>query len=360
MRTLVLHLGHHLHWALFEAPHAAPVRLGDGPPAPDATADRCWVLVRGTEATAHTVALPREANERRLTAAAAFALEEALAADPADLHFALGAAGEAKRLVVVASHAAMKSWTAQLAALGVKADLLLPDFLAISKGPISHDGLVLAKTAEGGFAAEASLAALVLDESQAGIPARSATEFLQDTYATLLLSAPVNLLQGAYAPKRDWGATFRPWRRAGALAAGVVLAVVASLAIEGLRLDRQAEAATARAEAVFRAALPEVKRVVNPRAQMRAHLQGANLTGGGFLALSEIVVGAVAAVPDSEITTLRFEAKRGEVAATFSLPSFEAVERVKAELAGRGGQVQEGGARQDGARILADVTVKQR
>ena len=360
MRTLVLHLGSQTHWALFEAPLAAPARLGTGAPPSETATDRCWVLVPGTDATAHTVELPREANERRLAAAAAFALEDALAADPADLHFALGAAGEAKRLVAVASHAAMTSWTARLATLGVKADLLLPDFLAISKGPVAHDGLVLARTAEGGFAAEAALAALVLDDPQMKVPARPAAEFLQDAYVTLLQAAPVNLLQGAYASKRDWGVALRPWRRAGALAAGVVLAVVASLAIEGFRLNRQAEAATARAEAVFRAALPDVKRVVNPRAQMRAYLQGANLTGGGFIALSEVVVGAVSTVPDAEITTLRFDAKRGEIATTFSLPSFEAVERVKAELTGRGGQVQEGGARQDGARILADVTVKLR
>lgn len=362
MRTLVLHLpadpARPAPWALFEAPLATPVQTGVGAPGSSVVADRCWVMVAGTDATAHAVDLPAEASERQLAAAAAFALEDALATDPAALHFALGAPAQEKRLTVVASHAAMAGWGARLAALGVKPDLLLPDYLAIAGDPIIHDGLLLMKTLHGGFAAESDLAAAVLEGAPRPAAIVSAADFLTLAYATLLTGAPVNLLQGRYAPRRDWGALMRPWRRVAGLAAGIALAIFIGFGVEGVRLTRQAEAANARAEAVFRAALPQVKRVVNPRAQMRAYLQGANVLGGGFLTLSEIVVGGTSAVTDAEITTLRFDSKRGEIAATFSLPSFEAVERVKAEMAGRGAIVQEGGARQDGARILADMTVR--
>ena len=363
MRTLVLYLpgdpARPAPWALFEAPHATPVQTGAGVPGAEMAADRCWVLVAGTDATAHAVDLPAEATERQLAAAAAFALEDALATDPAALHFALGAPAQEKRLTVVASHAAMAGWNARLSALGIKADLLLPDYLAVAGDPVIHDGLLLMKTPHGGFAAEADLAAIVLEGAPQPVATVSPAAFLAQAYAALLQGAPVNLLQGRYAPRRDWAALMRPWRRAAGLAAGIALAVVVGFGVEGVRLNRQAEAANARAEAVFRAALPQVKRVVNPRAQMRAHLQAASVMGGGFLTLSEIVVGGTSAVTDAEITTLRFDAKRGEIAATFSLPSFEAVERVKTEMAGRGALVQEGGARQDGVRILADMTVRQ-
>lgn len=359
MRTLVLLIPQDLAapvpWALFEAPLNTPVRAGVATGVLEMSADRVWALAPGTDATVHTVELPADANTRRIAAAAAFALEDHLAVDPGELHFALGAPAADKRFVAVASHDAMVSWTARLAALGVKADLLIPDFLAISSGPVAHAGLVLAKT----FTAEADLAAVLLE----GEPTRAiaTSDLLQEAYTTLLGAVPVNLLQGGYASRRDWGAIVRPWRRAAALAAGVVLAAIVSVAVEGARLNSQAEAATARAEAVFRAALPEVKRVVNPRAQMRAHLQNANLAGaGGFLTLSDVLVGATAAVADSEITSLRFDSKRGEIAATFSLSSFEAVERVKSEMTSRGGTVHEGGARQDGPRILADMTVRLR
>lgn len=365
MRTLILQLPKDpdapIAWALFEAPAGVPVRAGTmaGPLALDPV-DRVWALAPGADVTVHAVDLPAEAGERRVAAAAAFALEDELAVDPAQLHFALGTAVAGKSRVAVASHDAITAWTARLAALGVKADILVPDFLVIANSPVAHGGLILARTADSGFAVEPDLAAYLL-ETLEPVPAITSAALLQDAYAALVAAAPVNLLQGRYAPKRDWGAITRPWRRAGALAAAVLVAGVIGVAIEGARLNSQAEAATARAEAVFRAALPEVKRVVSPRAQMRAHLQSANLAGaGGFLALSDILVSATAAVPDAEVATLRFDSKRGEIAATFSLPSFDAVERVKNEMAGRGGAVQEGGARQDGARILADMTVRLR
>lgn len=369
MRTLVLHIPKDASgptaWALFDAAQGVSARSGAVEAGAalglDVAVDRCWVLVSGAAVTTHTVVLPAEANPRKIAAAAAFALEDDLADDPADLHFALGGPTGDKRRVAVASHDVMGLWVSRIAALGLRADLLVPDYLVISKSPAAYDGLVLAKSDTGGFAAEADLAGYLLESAPDAPLHLSAAGLLQDAYAALQTAVPVNLLQGRYAPRRDWAALARPWRRVGMLAASVTLAALAGLAIEGARLNYQAEATTARAETAFRAALPEVKRVVNPRAQMRAYLQSANLSGSaGFLALSEVLVGAASVVQDAEITTLRFDGKRGEIAATFSLPSFEAVERVKGELTSRGGLVQEGGARQDGSRILADMTVKQR
>lgn len=370
MRTLIVHVpadaARETAWALFDAPAggaaAAPLREGAAAPgvplALDPPPDRTWAVVPGAAVTVHAVDLPPDASPRHALAGAAFALEDALAADPDDLHFALGLPGTDKRLVAVADHAAMAAWTARLAGHGLMADLLVPDFLAMPDGAAVLDGVVLARTADGGFAAEAGLAPWVLETDAADLPAVSGRDFRAGAYAALLPGPAINLLQGRYAPRRDWGAALKPWRRAGALAAGVAAALLGSVAVEGVRLNRQAEAAAVQAEAVFRRALPEVTRVVNPRAQMRAYVQGVRGGADGFLALSEVVVGAAAAVEDAEVTSLRFDGRRAEMAATLSLASFDGLERLKTELTRRGGVVQEGGARQDGARILTDVTVR--
>lgn len=363
MRTLILRLADDPHrpsqWAVFDGAQATAFgTVQDGEtPRLGAPVDRNWVLVPGSAVTAHIVALPPEARTRELAPAAAFALEDQLAVDPAELHFALGESRAGGRLVCVAGHGNMGAWTARLAAIGVRADLLMPDFLGISDDAVRHDGVVLCNKGDRAFSAEVALAEL-LDVA----PATSITtdEFLQRAHATLSSRVPVNLLQGRYAPRRDWRPVLRPWKRAAALAAGVVIAGVCAILADGVRLNRQAEAASARAEAVFRTALPDVKRVVNPRAQMRAHLQASQSADGMFLDLSEILVGAAAAVPDAEVTTLRFDGKRAEMSVTLSLASFEGVERLKSELIGRGAVVQEGGARQDGPRILADVTVRRK
>ncbi len=365
MRTLLLHLpidpAAAAPWTLFDA-SGVTLQTGlavDGAAlATHVAAERCWVIVPGPAATAHLVDLPQDANGRRVAAAAAYALEDALAVDPAELHFALGPAGAGKRLVTVVGLSVMDGWMRRLTALGAKADILVPDFLTVAGSPVQHGDLVLATSPEAGFAAETELAAAILGPS-VHAPAISTAKLLEQARVRLTNAAPVNLLQGRYAPKRDWAPILRPWRRAGVLAASIAVLALLGAGIEGVRLNRQAAAATARAEAVFRAALPDVKRVVNPRAQMRAYLQGANLAGaGGFLGLSDIVVSATAAVADAEITNLRFDSKRNEIAATFSLPSFDAVERVKGEMTARGGIVHEGGARQDGVRVLADMMVK--
>ena len=172
--------------------------------------------------------------------------------------------------------------------------------------------------------------------------------------------APLNLLQGAYAPRRDWHGVGQVWRRAAALSAAAAVVGLMVLVSDGLRLARDADAATARAEAIARQALPETKRIVNPRAQVRAALTELQSKGGnGFLRASSVLFTAVSEVDGVQINTLRFDAKQGDITATLSLPSFEAMERVKAAVKQRGGALQEGAARQDGGRVAAEITVKQ-
>lgn len=369
MRTLVLHLAADpltdSRWALFQGPGAAPLRAGDvgaDTALPqDLFPDRVWVVVPGVDVVLRHVALPQGARPRHARAGAAFALEEELAADPEVLHFALGdetQTNAAERPVAVVAVSTLSAWLARLAAWRVRPDVLVPDYLALNPGLAAVGGMIVARTEAGGFAAEPEMLDWLLDSPSAP-RAVSAQTFLQEAYAVLQETPVINLLQDRFAPRRDWAGLLRPWRRAGGIAAALVLASVLGVIIEGARLNHQADAATARAEAVFRAALPEVTRVVNPRAQMRAHLQNTVLTGeGGFLALSDVIVAAIAAVDGAEVAALRFDGRRGEMAATVSLPTFDALEQLKSVMTARGASVQEGGARQDGGRILTDMTVR--
>jgi general secretion pathway protein L len=366
MRTLVLYLPEDeaapASWALYEGLAPVSVRVGEAQPTTplvlESAPERVWVLTCGAAVTVHAIELPVDASERHALAGAAFALEDNLAVTPDALHFALGAAKAKKRLVGVADHGVMARWLARIAAYGLQADLLTPDFLAQPEGGVMCNGRVLMRTPEGGFTAEPDLAPWLMG-SDVALPTLTTEDFLTRAYAALSEGPALTLLQGRYRPRRDWRGLARPWRRAGALAAGVAAIALLGLVVEGVRLNRQADAATVRAEAVFRAALPEVKRVVNPRAQMRAHLQGVNLAASGsFLALSEVIVAATAAVEGAEVSSLRFDGRRAEAAATLSLPTFDSVEALKAEMIKSGGVVQEGGARQDGARILADMIVR--
>lgn len=79
-----------------------------------------------------------------------------------------------------------------------------------------------------------------------------------------------NLLQGALAPRRRQAASRGHWRWAAGLAAAALLAGFAHAALEARALRQHVEQRRGQMEALLRQTLPELQRVVDPLAQMRA------------------------------------------------------------------------------------------
>jgi general secretion pathway protein L len=80
----------------------------------------------------------------------------------------------------------------------------------------------------------------------------------------------IDLLQGEFSPRRP-GAARLP-RAAAVLAALIVLLQLAFAGVDAWRLERERASLEARREAIFRAAFPEAKVVVDPDLQMRRNL----------------------------------------------------------------------------------------
>jgi type II secretion system protein L len=121
--------------------------------------------------------------------------------------------------------------------------------------------------------------------------------------ATLSQKPGINLLQGDYAPKSNWGELWRPWRAAAVLLLAAVLLGVLARGAEffALRHENQAltsELARACVRAVGAAQLDECEAEVRRRLGSRG--AGAD-SGRGFLA-------ALAAVADSKQPRGRIEA----------------------------------------------------
>ncbi len=357
----------------------------------DETPDQTWVVVPGAHILARTVTVPAQ-SESHLRKAAAFMIEDDLAVDSAGMHIALAPESAApERVVAAVAHATMRAWAARLLDLNLKANILVPEFLAVRAAPseatiVDRGDLVTLRRDETGFTIESSALELLVEGALKNVrairlvssaPARllagpltslrdcvrseplSDAAMLDETFAVLSAGAPLNLLQGTYAPRRNWPAVGQEWRRAAILAAAALLLGLCLAIVDTVRLTRHAETAAARAEAVFRQAVPDVKRVVNPRAQIRAALQELkSRSSTGLLRTSDMIFGVVSEIDGVEIQSLRFDAKRGDMAVTLSLPTYDVIERVKTGVKQRGGAVQEGGARQDGDRIVADITVR--
>jgi general secretion pathway protein L len=400
MATLILILGEKAGdpapWGVFEKNTPRVGRVGMQNPGEKFSfsgdsIEHVWVVVPGTAVITRAVALPPQ-TERRARKAVGFMLEDDLAVDSEDLHFVLSPAQPGvDRAVSFVAHDAMRDWQSRLAAFGLQPDLMVPDYLAVPVAPGEvtvacwrDRALVRLGDSGTGFSIERDALAWVLEETLAdtkairlmadnadAVVSRRALQdiacheplpdakLLESAYAVLSGGANINLRQGVYAPRRDWRALGRAWRRAGALTGMAAAAALVFLIADGVRLNRHAEAALVRADAVFRETLPDVKRVVNPRAQIRTHLQDLKArTSTGFLQVSDMLFAAVTGINGAEIDALRFDAKRGEAVATVSLPSYDSMEVVKKAVAARGGLLQEGGARQDSDRIVADITVR--
>ena len=93
------------------------------------------VLVPATDVITTTVRIPIRGGAR-LRAALPFALEESLAEDVENLHFASGTRRDDGQLpVAVVSRETMEGWVADLAAVGIDPDQVVPDIYGLARIP---------------------------------------------------------------------------------------------------------------------------------------------------------------------------------------------------------------------------------
>ena len=317
-------------------------------------------------------------NRQKLLKALPYALEDQLAEDVDDLHFALGARGiDGDMSIVVVSREQMGVWQEQLRTAGINSDYLIPDALSL---PIQdqawtvflESNLALVRTGEAqGFASELDNlpAFLGFSVAEAG-DATAATIDLWDNGATyssqlteVVKNAEIrvhdesidlltlvarefdprfafNLLQGDYSRKEQWGKRWRPWRVAASLATVWVVLQLAMNISENVSLSRQNDELRAQVNRTYKEAFPEAKNVVNPKVQMQrklAELQGGSKSGvgAGFLVLVATTGSALKATPGVNLRSVRY--KNGELDVEIDVPSLQTLDQVKQLLGSQRG-----------------------
>ncbi|WP_281301337.1 MULTISPECIES: type II secretion system protein GspL [unclassified Iodidimonas] len=384
-----------------------------------AAADRIIALVPGSDVASRFMALP-PARFSQMQAAAAIALDDDLAHDHERLHVALAPAdqpamagdGPSRRLVLALSDRLMAGWIARLHDCGVTPHLMLPDYLALASGQsekevqIFADGqmMIVALGPDDGFAIEAEHLIPVLKThpwraamlaqgggghlhlygddragEQAGAGAKLARDladllpdgweidhaptplsFLDHLRKRGVEGAAANLLQGPYRR----ASAFLPDMRALRLLAGLLALVFFGhglwLYLDGQRYAAEADAAFVRAEAVFSHAMPDQKRIINPRAQLdqeRSRLMAAG-GGAGFLRLAGLLVDALAQKPGLQLVMMRYDHESESLHCDLVYQGFDDLEALKASIEAGGGVLEDGGVRQSGDRIEGSVVIR--
>jgi general secretion pathway protein L len=316
---------------------------------------RAVVLAPGIECLLATVRIPGH-SRKKLLQAVPYALEEQVSDEVENLHFAVAAVAEDGAWpVAVISRRYMETLQQQVAEAGLDVQQVIPELLAVpyqdnATSVLLDNELALVRTGPAaGYAVDTENLGLLLtlrEDTDADQPLPALRVFAMpgtvlpeqieyDGEVTLepyagdplevlaqgLDASPINLLQGRFSRAAEWGQALRPWRATAALLlAGIVVSNVA-MGIDYYRLSRESAQLRAQIEETFKTALPEVRRIVNPRVQMQQQLDKLQRGSGGgadFLTLLAQSAAVLKGRQGVDVTAATFRAGRLDVDLTVS------------------------------------------
>jgi len=318
--------------------------------SPLAIGKRVVVLVPGVDVLLAEPELPVRGGAR-LAQIVPFALEEQLADDVENVHFAIGRpeAGHLGTPVAAVSHASLHGWLDRLQAAKLFPDAVFADSAVLpampgqtvilidaariyarrpGEPPVVLHAAPLAEALElAAFGGGAQDTHAIIYLTPADWAAHQATiNQLRDRLASLkvqllpdgplallaqraVTSTPINLLQGRYAAKSQWADTWRVWRLAAILAGCLIGLNLLGKGVEIWRLDRVEKQLDASIEQAFRDAMPGEQNAIDARRRMESRLQairGGALDGNDLLTALGVLGGAVAQVSDTSLEALSF------------------------------------------------------
>ncbi|MBS0387901.1 MAG: type II secretion system protein GspL [Proteobacteria bacterium] len=350
---------------------------------------RIAVLVHAAEILSLEAELPARAGARAAQLVP-FALEEQLANDIDAQHFAVAAAGPSGRTpVAVVSRALLDDWLAQLKAAGLAPDLmcseaaLLPRIAGQAVALLDGDTLLLAEGREqspvvlsapaGGFASALDIAlgeraietSLQLYSNPIDWQRRSAeveatrarlaglhTQLLASgalpwLAAQLPQAAPINLLQGPYAPRTSLRANWGRWRMAAGLAAALLLLHAGSQLYALWHLGREARELDSQISALAGPRFAGASESIRPRLEAELREPGAAGGRSGLLPALQVLAQAMNVAPGARLRSLSF--RDGALQLKVRASDAQSIDRINQSLRSAGWQAEltSGGAAGD-------------
>ena len=361
-------------------PQSGPLSLA----APRTAGRRICVLVPGNDVLLAEPEVPTKAGTK-LAQVVPYALEEQLAEDIDELHFAIGkrAPDSSRTPVAVVARTLLDEWLTLLKSSGIEPEAMYADsdLLPVNPGQsvaLLEEDVVVVRPPGGSpvtLPADALDEALEIAQSSPGEggagrglllytgPAEwhqhaPRVEALRERFdgikiqlltggplslfaQQLPLGSPINLLQGTYAPTTSRAVGWPAWRVAAILLAALVGLHVAGKAAELSMLKRSEHKLDASINDVFHAAMPGQQTTADPRRRMEKQLADVAARGsaGGLLPALEALAQAHASAPMTAIQALNFH--DGTLEMQLSAPDATTVDHVIQSLKGNGWQANQ-------------------
>jgi general secretion pathway protein L len=376
--------------AMVEAPADGALALA----LPAAAGRHVCVLVPGTDVLLMEPELPAKAGTK-LAQMVPYALEEQLAEDIDDLHFAIGRRGgvdstgrrasdSSRTPVAIVARVLMDEWLSAVQAAGIVPESMYADTDLLPANPGQAvawlDGDTVVMRPAGG--APVAMPADALEEALALALAQPADEFAVETRGAGLIlytgaaewqqhgpaveavrekfdgikvqvltdgplallaqqlpsGAAINLLQGSYAPQTSHAVGWRAWRVAAILLACLVGLHLAGKATDLLVLKKRERSIDTSIDQAFRAAMPGEYNTTDARRRMQQRLvtvRGGGEFSGLLPALGALVVARNGA-PGTVVQALSF--REGAVDLKLAAPNAESLDRISRSLRDNGWQ----------------------
>lgn len=343
---LVLRLADPISWIITDANGASigPVTSGTLADAAAIAAERALVVIApGASVTFAQPELPVKGGAR-LAQIVPYAMEELLAGEVEQFHFAVGRTdAEGRTLVAAVRRDELRGWMDALASAGLDPQALVPEPLCVPDNPgktvaVIDSGKLFVR-APGALPVALDAEPLTEAFTLAGLEgddhhlqlyvsqqdwqhSREMIEALREVTGSLdlqllpegalpLLAAggvrgnALSLLQGEFARRTGWRAEWQRWRIAAFLALAALALHIGVRGYDLVRLRAEEQRLDAAIEQAARIAMPDVERIVDVRAQIEQRLAGGGAADPqGLLARLAIVGGAMTGTGGPTIESL--------------------------------------------------------
>ncbi|MCP3673793.1 MAG: type II secretion system protein GspL [Gammaproteobacteria bacterium] len=350
------------------------------------------VLVPSRDCLVTQVAIPSKQRRQQLKAVP-FAVEEQLADDIEDIHFAIGKRSDDGCLPVIAvSNEKMQGWIQLFTAAGISAKAMLPSSSLLESPKdvwsiyqiadlflINQNGNCwCAKADEAAILLQLSVQQLDTDNLPnilfwsteatpgwlAGLGLQISGHSVQDSWQALLArynSQSLNLMQGNYEVQDDWREGWKVWRKAAMFALFVILLKFSMMGFDFYRLSAEKAFLKDEIAKIYHQVAPGARITAYPERQMRQLLkqrQGGGNQSNSFLMMVAQVAKELSAIPSARPTNLNYNGNRSEIRLDLMVANLLELDKLKENLVAKGLSVEVGGANAQDNKYIGQLIIR--
>ena len=310
------------------------------------------VLVPGSDVIFRTLTLPGRLTSQTQQALP-FMLEDEIASDVEKLHITVLTHQGQQVQIAAVEQEQMQRWLSWLTDAGLTAQQLLPDVLALPQP--ADDSWSMLQLGSQWLIRQSQWQGTVVDDNWLPIwmssheqlprlhsytPASEAVtaewqislcELPLQLFAEHLPSKQSNLLQGSYRTVAPWKKQWTRWRLPALLAGFWLLLFVGNQSLEYRTLSQQQQQLQQQMTTLYRQLFPAEKRVINPREQLKQHLDALQKKpqSDSFLSQLALLAPLLQQTSGLELQQLQFDAGKQEFRLLISAKDFQTLEQFR-------------------------------